>query len=291
MSEFSKLRLASCILSFAAGATAIVGASIIMGAPNASAAQTDCPTGMFPNLSNVASPGAGYAKPKVTVTCKSGNLIVKSNGMPGYAFVSMTPNGLKEQQYTWSVPLKPVKAASATTIVNRLGTLAFTVTGIPIYGPTEGPVPPDEAFGDPVYNGILDTCGGHTGFSSDYHDHKLIMTSQCNLAKRRVLGYAIDGLPIYNSVGCANVKCTKTIPVASGYVRTGNPKSYSWDAYAYRPAGKAGELDACNGTTEPDGSYGYHATNTFPYIIGCFKGTPVTLSGAAAAPMPAMGGQ
>jgi hypothetical protein len=29
---------------------------------------------------------------------------------------------------------------------------------------------------------------------------------------------------------------------------------------------------------------------TFPYIVGCLKGTPKTQSGAAAAPMPPMGG-
>jgi hypothetical protein len=49
-------------------------------------------------------------------------------------------------------------------------------------------------------------------------------------------------------------------------------------------------LDECNGRIQPDGTYGYHATLTFPYIVGCLKGTPKTQSGAAAAPMPAMGG-
>jgi hypothetical protein len=49
-------------------------------------------------------------------------------------------------------------------------------------------------------------------------------------------------------------------------------------------------LDECNGRIQPDGTYGYHATLTFPYIVGCLKGTPKTQSGAAAAPMPPMGG-
>jgi len=291
MQRFSQVGLASRIIGLATGATAIVAASIGFAMPDVSAAQTGCPTAMFPDLSGVAGPGAGYAMPTVTVKCVGSNLVVSSNGMPGYTFVSKTPNGLKEQKYTWTVSLTPTKSAKVTSIETRMGTLGFTVTGIPIYGPMEGPVPPNEAFGDPVYNGILDTCGGHTGYNSDYHDHILITTSNCNLAKRRVLGYAIDGFPIYNSYGCTNKACTKTVKVTSGYVKTGNPTSNAWNAYTYRASKNAGQLDACNGRTEPDGSYGYHATSAFPYVIGCFTGTPTTQSGEAAAPMPPMGGQ
>ena len=36
----------------------------------------------------------------------------------------------------------------------------------------------------------------------------------------------------------------------------------------------SGELDECNGRVGPDGTYRYHATKTFPYILGCYKGTP-----------------
>ena len=278
------------ISALAVVAVSIVATSIVMTTPRVSAAQNPCPTGMFPDLSAVAGPGGDYAKPTVTVKCTSSSLVVSSNGMPGYTFVSKTPNGLKEQKYTWTVPLKPVKKAKSTSIETRMGTLGFTVTGIPIYGPMEGPVPQDSAFGDPVYNGLLDSCGGHTGYNSDYHDHTLITTSECNLAKRRVLGYAIDGFPIYNSFGCTNKSCTKTVKVTSGYVKTGNPVSNAWKAYTYRASKKAGQLDACNGRVGPDGTYGYHATSGFPYVIGCFSGTPVTQSGEAAAPMPPMGG-
>lgn len=278
------------IAALGLAAVGIVATSIAVTTPAASAAQNSCPTGMFPDLSGVTGPGGGYAMPKVSVTCVGSNMIVSSNGMPGYTFVSKTPNGLKEQKYTWTVPLRPTKKSKSTSIETRMGTLGFTVTGIPIYGPMEGPVPADSAFGDPVYNGLLDSCGGHTGYNSDYHDHTLITTSECNLAKRRILGYAIDGFPIYNNYGCANKSCTKTVKVTSGYVKTGNPVSNAWKAYTYRASGKAGQLDACNGRVEPDGTYGYHATSTFPYVIGCFSGTPTTQSGEAAAPMPPMGG-
>jgi hypothetical protein len=35
-------------------------------------------------------------------------------------------------------------------------------------------------------------------------------------------------------------------------------------------------LDQCNGRVQPDGTYGYHATSSFPYILGCYVGTPAS---------------
>ena len=29
-----------------------------------------------------------------------------------------------------------------------------------------------------------------------------------------------------------------------------------------------------NGRTRPTGEYVYHATDTFPYLLGCYRGTP-----------------
>jgi hypothetical protein len=90
-----------------------------------------------------------------------------------------------------------------------------------------------------------------------------------------IIGYANDGFPIYSNPGYT---------YTSGYKMTGNPKSYSWNAYTYQ-AGGANTLDECNGRTDESGNYRYYVTETFPYIIGCYKGTPTTQVGKAAAPM------
>lgn len=248
-----------------------------------------CPTAVFPDLSAVIGPGAEYDLPIVVVECSTDELVVISNGMPSYAFESMTPNGLATQSWVWHVPLRPTVANSTTSINNVLGTLGFTTTGLPIYGPTEGPVPAGEAFGDPVYNGILDTCGGHTGFNADYHQHAINIEAYCNLDSSVIVGYALDGFPIYNSVGCINVDCSTTATFVSGYDMTGDPTSHSWDAYTYNATGKTNVLDECNGRIGPDGTYRYHATDTFPYILGCYAGTATRQSGNAAADMPPMG--
>lgn len=217
----------------------------------------------FPSLAAAVGAGAGYAKPIVTATCSATQLTVKSNGMIGYSFQQMTPNSLAAQNFTWTVPLAPVKNSAPISIVNKLGPLGFTVTGLPIYGPTEGPVPPTEAFGDPVHNGILDSCKGHTGPQSEYHYHALNAISAC-LLNQTLLGFALDGFPIYSNPGNT---------YKSGYSLTGNPKTYSWSAYTYK-SGDANTLDSCNGRVGTNGSYGYYATTAFPYIIGCYVGNP-----------------
>ena len=250
-----------------------------------------CPTDVFPDLSKSAGAGGSYAKPAISVSCSSTQLKVTSNGMISFAFEPKTPNALSPQEWSWAVPLNPVKAKSVTTIKNVLGTLGFTVSGLPIYGPTEGPMPTAEAYGDPVYNKIMDTCGGHTGPSREYHHHAIFLAQQCNLSQQSILGYALDGFPIYTTLGCLDTKCTKTAMMKSGYLKTGDPKTNSWSAYTYKKSTSSTVLDSCNGRKQPDGTYGYHATTDFPYIIGCFTGTATLTKGRAAEPMPPMGGQ
>jgi hypothetical protein len=249
-----------------------------------------CPITSFPDLSQSVGAGASYVKPTISVTCSNSELKVSSNGMISFPFEQKTPNSLSAQTWSWSVPLNPAKAKTITSIKNVLGTLGFTESGLPIYGPTEGPQPTAQAFGDPVYNKILDTCGGHTGPGSEYHHHAITLVQQCNLSKQAILGYALDGFPIYTTLGCLDKKCTKTALMQSGYIKTGNPVTNTWDAYTYKASKSASVLDSCNGRTQPDGTYGYHATTNFPYIIGCFTGTATLPKGRAGGPMPPMGG-
>ena len=55
-------------------------------------------------------------------------------------FIAKTPNGLAVQAYNWEIPRTPVPAATFTQIP-LLGTVAFTTTGLPIYGPNEAQHP------------------------------------------------------------------------------------------------------------------------------------------------------
>lgn len=271
------MKLPSILLGTAAiGAGALCATAFVV--PTIASSASKCDAALFTIQSGMPGAGSGYANAKVSAECSGSNLVVKSNGMPSYTYVAKTPNGLKTQNWTWTVPTAPKKASKTTSINTWMGTIGFTVTGIPIYGPMEGPMPSDSAFGDPVYNGMLDSCKGHTGYMADYHDHAIVATARCGFTQSKIVGYAIDGFPIYGP--SSNAK--------SGYVKTGNPKSNSWKAYTYKASSSKKVLDKCNGRTEADGSYGYHVTTSFPYVVGCFKGTPVTQQGSAAAPMPPM---
>ena len=249
-----------------------------------------CPTAYFPSLASSVGAGAAYVKPSISVTCTDSVVVVTSNNMPGYPFVAVTPNPLGAQNYVWRIPRTPAVAPSPTLIVKNgiptMGTLGFTTTGLAIYGPTEAAIPADKPYGDPNYNGLLDTCGGHTGPPNAYHNHVLYQVAACNLGSRAILGYAIDGFPIYGPTACLNVACTSTGTVRSGYTKIGDPAKNVWSAYSYTASSDALVLDACNGRTQPDGSYGYHAVTAFPYILGCLKGTATVQSGAAGTPLP-----
>jgi len=280
-----KIRLS--LLSLVLAGAVVVPANTASALP---AALPKCPSAKFLNLSKSVGAGVGYAKPSQKVSCSTNEVVVTSNNMISFPFVKMTPHSLSPQSLTVKFPRSPKVAANPTNVVNMLGTAGVTVSGLLIYPITEGAIPVESAFGDPYYNKMLDSCGGHTGPANEYHYHVLMTIAICNLKNTAVLGYAIDGFPIYGPTGCLNVKCTQKAAVKSGYVQIGNPQKNVWDAYKYSATPSSTVLDECNGRVQPDGTYGYHATLSFPYIIGCFKGTPTTQTGGAAAPMPAMGG-
>ncbi|MFM2245158.1 MAG: hypothetical protein RL071_1232 [Pseudomonadota bacterium] len=241
-------------------------------------ASADCPEAdAFPTLT--ADPAnSAYPDPELRVRCEDDLLIVESNGIPAYAYVDMTPNGLEAQAHAWSITRSPAVAAAPTEIP-LLGTAAFALNGMPIYGPNEAQVP--DPYGDPIYNELVDTCLGHTGAAADYHYHALLVA--CVLmgldvsadAPDPIIGYALDGFPIYGPRGCLDADCATPVTFQSGWVQTGDPSTYAWDNHTY--VGDSADptvLDACNGRIGPDGTYRYHATATFPYILGCYAGTP-----------------
>ncbi|NBQ45043.1 MAG: YHYH protein [Actinobacteria bacterium] len=149
------------------------------------------------------------------MACTATEVEVTSNNMISYPFVSKTPHQLLPQNLTVKFPRIPALASSPTKIVNRLGTLGITTSGLLVYGATEGPVPTESAYGDPYYNKMLDNCGGHAGPQSEYHLHVLITIAICNLKKTGIIGYAIDGFPIYGPTGCHHRRLNQTLSVCN----------------------------------------------------------------------------
>ena len=52
-----------------------------------------------------------------------------------------------------------------------------------------------------------------------------------------------------------------------------------WDNYEYQGGDEPTILDQCNGHVGPAGDYHYHATASFPYILGCYTGTAINNGG------------
>lgn len=277
----------------AAASDAASGGDTAAGKDTASATDAvaaSCPqAAALLDMTTAVGAGDTYAKPQLAGKCENGQFVVTSNGMPSYQFVPMTPNALKPQAHAWKITTSPV-AAAQTTAIPELGLVGFSVAGLPFYGPNEGGQPTAEAYGDPIYNGITDGCNGHTAQNGDYHNHALqtkcltqaavstktpwTLAAEDGSKPSPIVGFALDGFAIYGPWGCTDAACAKPVKFHSGYKKTGDPKTYAWKAYTYTAnAADATVLDACNGRVGPDGSYRYHATEGFPYILGCYKGS------------------
>ncbi|MEM7152760.1 MAG: YHYH protein [Myxococcota bacterium] len=217
-----------------------------------------------------------YPAPELTAMCTEDRLIVQSNGIPGYEFQPITPNDLQASDFQFQAPRNPTEAGQPTTIP-LLGTVAFAINGMPIFGPNEAEFP--DPYGDPIFNGIMDFCLGHTAMGGRYHYHGLLV--ECLIGDvpvgepSPIIGFALDGYPIYGPVGCLDNDCNEVMRLQSGWVQTGNPTTYAWDNHEYMPSDDPTVLDECNGRVGPDGNYRYHATETFPYVLGCYRGQPL----------------
>jgi hypothetical protein len=208
--------------------------------------------------------------------------------MPHYEYIAVSPNPLEEQAWEFHIPLEPVEAATPTAIP-LLGDAGVMINGMPIYGPNEAAIPPELAWGDPVYNGLMDNCLGHTGGTSDYHYHALLVecffTDASDDEPSPILGFAFDGYPIYGPLGCLDTDCDEVVEFKSGYVQTAPPTTDAWDNHGYVASDDPTVLDECNGRTGPDGSYRYHATSEWPYVLACYHGEATGRNdGAAGAP-------
>ena len=106
-----------------------------------------------------------------------------------------------------------------------------------------------------------------------------------------VIGFAADGFAIYGtcftdpSTGQVRKAISSyqlktgprvdegiyTAPIVGGNVVSANYDGQFRGDWEYTVA--LGDLDECNGMTV-NGQYGYYVTDTFPWVINCFKGSP-----------------
>ena len=277
---------------------------------------SDCPTDVFLDVSSAPGPGAGYPAPYLKVSCTDEYIVIETNDIPHYTFNQTTPNALVASEQTIEIPRNPVWLDEPVDIP-LLGLSAIAVNGCSVFGPNEGQTP--DNFGDPIANDIMDPCLGHTAFEYHYHALKqeclipsgLVAEPWLNdpvdtSVESPILGYALDGYPIYGSYGrleeggevvkflsswvrtdATNIGCSSTsecgnndvcalVTVDGAEVKACVSMQLAWENHECTQAScteAAGVyLDKCNGRFGPDGSYRYHATDTFPYVNGCYHG-------------------
>lgn len=136
----------------------------------------------------------------------------------------------------WQVPLNPAPAVAPVPVSPNhftRGAIAIAVNGVPIFNPyTNTGV-------DALVDGQLDNYGGHCGRADDYHYH---------IAPLHLYGFTNDTLPI----------------------------AYALDGYAVlglkeRDGTAMTALDTNHGHNY-GGTYHYHGTTAFPYMIGNMVG-------------------
>ena len=110
-----------------------------------------------------------------------------------------------------------------------------------------------------------------------------------------IVGFAADGFPIYGPIifdgnNYRKVKSSYQLRTGSrpsektidGQLQPGftNTAEFSLTGYDgrfvddYVYVEKSGDLDECNGAEINERPYGYYLTTTYPWSVGCFKGTP-----------------
>ena len=160
------------------------------------------------------------------------------------------------------------------------------------------PMSPLNGFGTDAHN-------AHTQPNGKYHYHAnpIAMFNQTcdNAVESPVIGFAADGFPIFGS--CIKDQSTGAIRQAQSSYALKNNGGVRQDVTGYLTptAGVggiasdnydgqfrsdwefvdgSGDLDQCNGMIV-DGKYGYYVTDTFPWVINCFKGQINTTFGRA----------
>lgn len=249
---------------------------------------------------------------QIQITAAGSKCVVQSNAIPNHDFNDASASfatNVTEQSSYYEFTASPVIAGSTTDL--SLGTTeAIFLNGVKVdllaaacYGIG------DERTGcgqseisnpwryDPMssLNGFgTDQHNAHVQPTGEYHYHGnpvAMFVQDCAGGEASpVIGFAADGFPVFGSCffdsGSNQVrKATSSYQLKSGArvdeggytapVVGGNVVSSNYDGQFrgdWEYSAGLGDLDECNGMTV-NGQYGYYVTDSFPWVINCFKGS------------------
>lgn len=189
----------------------------------------------------------------VKLSVQGDTLVIESKGMPNHVtgnFPMMNdsdgngrpdnPNQIRIQAYRFEVPLHPKQALRTSPL--PMGPVAISLGGAVFYNAYSA----DRM--DAVKSEVFDACKGHPDRHGRYHYHqyspcvpRVVLGSDGHAG---LMGWAFDGFELYGI----------------------NQDTHS-------------ALDACQGHEDSVRGYHYHMKASFPYVMGCYRGTPTFQDG------------
>lgn len=231
----------------------------------------------------------------VKITVKRSKCTISSNAIPNHNFNATgrfaTP--VRQQNQSYTVTTSPKMKARTTALSLRYDNAVY-LNGVKLDLLAAGCFGVGDGFigcRDMASPYRYDPLGGTSKFGADehnahtqpdgtyhYHGNPMALFEQSRpTAPSPVIGFAADGFPIFGSFigdGGKIRRATPSYRLKSG-TRPGGPRGrYDGtfiDDWTY--VAGSGDLDECNGMVQ-NGVYGYVVTQTYPHVMGCFRGTP-----------------
>ncbi len=221
------------------------------------------------------------------------------------------PNSITSQSISATYTLTPTLTNIATELGGPRGVTGYVLNGVKIDAGTAGSCPNNatgnancsligntgtwsiEALGQSSFNFGVDINNAHVQPGGAYHYHGMpegfIALQGGGPTKMTLIGWAADGFPIYARYGYSVASdATSPIKVIQGSyqkitsVPATRPSTSLYVLGTFRQdwqyVAGSGDLDECNGRTGvtpefPGGTYHYYATDSYPYLQRCIKGS------------------
>ena len=240
---------------------------------------------------------------EVSITVEGDRRIITANGLPNHATAPFpngdNPNGIRAQNHRFTMPARPVVAATPTPLVRQ--PFGIAVNGV-LFDPGTAEYWQDDrdsgwhydAKGEAFSLG-LDTNNAHVQPNGAYHYHgvptALLQQLSGGREQMTLVGWAADGFPIYAVWGhreTANpaspvVKLRTSYRLKQGTRPTANGQPGGTHDGIFEEdfeyVAGSGDLDECHGRTGvtpefPQGTYHYVLTEDFPFVPRFFRGSP-----------------
>jgi YHYH protein/Fibronectin type III domain len=255
-------------------------------------------------------------------SCDTTSRVLAANGIPDHEVGTFpntgNPNTITAQTVAATYTLAPTYSGTATELGGPRGAVGLILNGIKMDPGTAGTCDDTgtvcdpgggngawniEALSQTVFDFGTDANNAHVQPDGTYHYHGVpegfVTKRGGGPTAMTLIGWAADGFPIYARYGhTVATDAASPLKLMSGSYMTvttvaaNRPSTDTYPLGTFRQdwqyVAGVGDLDECNGRTGvtpefPNGIYHYYATDTYPFLQRCVKGT-VAAGGTPPAP-------